>query len=320
MEQMIAINGLTKKYGGHTVVDGLTLSIGKGEIFGLLGPNGAGKSTTILMLLGLTEIDSGDAKVCGMDPMRNPLGVKKRVGYLPEDVGFYNDCTGFQNLLFTAKLNNIPEAKAKQEALKILGQVGLLEEKDKLVGKYSKGMRQRLGLADVLIKEPEVIIMDEPTLGLDPIGMKKFLQLIVRLSRMDGITVLFSSHHLHQIQQVCDRVGIFVKGKLLAEGDISSLAEQLFSKNPFMIEIGIVASSEKTQLKAIPLETLQQKIEKVGGVAQVRIENCDLKVESGRDVAAELSRLLVNSGYGITYLHKKKYGLDDIYDQYFLDD
>lgn len=320
MEQMIALNGLTKKYGDHTVVDGLTLSIGKGEIFGLLGPNGAGKSTTILMLLGLTEIDSGGAKVCGIDPMRNPIGVKKRVGYLPEDVGFYNDCTGFQNLLFTAKLNNIPETKAKQEALKILGQVGLFEEKDKIVGKYSKGMRQRLGLADVLIKEPKVIIMDEPTLGLDPIGMKKFLQLIVRLSRMDGITVLFSSHHLHQIQQVCDRVGIFVKGKLLAEGNISSLAEQLFSKNPFTIEIGIVASPEKPQLKAVPIETLKRKMEKVEGVAQVYIEGYGLKVESSRDVASELSRLLVNSGYGITYLHKKEYGLDDIYDQYFLDD
>jgi ABC-2 type transport system ATP-binding protein len=320
MEQMISLNGLTKKYGDHTIVDGLTLSIGKGEIFGLLGPNGAGKSTTILMLLGLTEIDSGNAKVCGIDPMRNPLGVKKRVGYLPEDVGFYNDCTGFQNLLFTAKLNNIPETKAKQEALKILGQVGLLEEKDKLVGKYSKGMRQRLGLADVLIKEPEVIIMDEPTLGLDPIGMKKFLQLIVQLSRMEGITVLFSSHHLHQIQQVCDRVGIFVKGKLLAEGNISSLAEQLFSKNPFTIQIGIVASPEEPKLKTVPIGTLKGKMEKIEGVAQVYIEGHDLKVESSRDVASELSRLLVNSGYGIAYLHKKEYGLDDIYDQYFLDD
>src|SRR5690606_36896427 len=320
MEQMIAINGLTKRYGGHTVVDGLTLSIGKGEIFGLLGPNGAGKSTTILMLLGLTEIDSGEAKVCGMDPMRNPLGVKKRVGYLPEDVGFYNDCTGFQNLLFTAQLNNMPEAKAKQEALRILGQVGLLEEKDKLAGKYSKGMRQRLGLADVLIKEPEVIIMDEPTLGLDPIGMKKFLQLIVQLSRMDGVTVLFSSHHLHQIQQVCDRVGIFVKGKLLAEVNISSLAEQLFSKNPFTIQIGIVASPEEPKLKTVPIGTLKGKMEKIEGVAQVYIEGHDLKVESSRDVASELSRLLVNSGYGIGYLDKKEYGLDDIYGQYFLDD
>ncbi len=320
MEEMIAMNALTKKYGDRTAVDGLTLSIGKGEIFGLLGPNGAGKSTTILMLLGLTEIDSGSATVCGINPMRNPIEVKKRVGYLPEDVGFYNDLTGLQNLLFTAKLNNIPKDRAVREALRIMDEVGLFEERDKLVGKYSKGMRQRLGLADVLIKEPEVIIMDEPTQGLDPIGMKKFLQLIVRLSRTDGITVLFSSHHLHQVQQVCDRVGIFVKGKLLADGNISALAEQLFSKNTFTTEIGIVASPEKRHPVPVPMEALKQKMEKVEGVARTFVKEHDIKVESSRDIAPELSSLVVNSGYGLTYLHKRKYGLDDIYDQYFLDE
>ncbi|MCG2459415.1 ABC transporter ATP-binding protein [Flavobacteriaceae bacterium F89] len=317
---MIAVKALTKKYGDLTAVDGLTLSIGKGEIFGLLGPNGAGKSTTILMLLGLTEIDSGSAKVCGIDPMRNPIEVKKRVGYLPEDVGFYNDLTGLQNLLFTAKLNNIPKDQAKQEALRILDEVGLLAEKDKMVGKYSKGMRQRLGLADVLVKKPEVVIMDEPTQGLDPVGMKKFLQLIVRLSRTDGITVLFSSHHLHQVQQVCDRVGIFVKGKLLAEGNISSLAEQLFSKNTFTTEVGIVPPKKKRPQKPVSTATLKLKMEEVLGVARTVFKDCDIKVESSRDVAPELSSLVVNSGYGLSYLHKKKYGLDDIYDQYFQDE
>lgn len=224
----IEINHLTKKYGDFTAVDDLTLSIGKGEVFGLLGPNGAGKSTTILMLMGLTEPTSGTVRVCDLDPVRQPIEVKKRVGYLPEDVGFYDDLTGRENLIYTARLNGIQEQEARERAYRLMGRVGLGEEREKKTGKYSRGMRQRLGLADVLMKDPEVIILDEPTLGIDPSGIRDFLGLIVTLSREDGITVLFSSHHLHQVQQVCDRVGIFVKGRLLAQGDIISLARQLF--------------------------------------------------------------------------------------------
>ncbi|MDD2312837.1 MAG: ABC transporter ATP-binding protein [Petrimonas sp.] len=225
----IEISNLTRKYGNFTAVDNLTLSIDKGEIFGLLGPNGAGKSTTILMMMGLTEPTSGSVRVCGLNPVRQPIEVKKRVGYLPEDVGFYDDLTGPENLIYTARLNGISEREAEERARRLLQRVGLGEEIEKKAGKYSRGMRQRLGLADVLIKNPEVIILDEPTLGIDPSGIRDFLGLIVSLSREEGITVLFSSHHLHQVQQVCDRVGIFVKGRLLAQGDIASLARQLFA-------------------------------------------------------------------------------------------
>ena len=225
----IELSNLTRKYGNFTAVDNLTLSIDKGEIFGLLGPNGAGKSTTILMMMGLTEPTSGSVRVCGLNPVRQPIEVKKRVGYLPEDVGFYDDLTGPENLIYTARLNGISEREAEERAHRLLQRVGLGEEIEKKAGKYSRGMRQRLGLADVLIKNPEVIILDEPTLGIDPSGIRDFLGLIVSLSREEGITVLFSSHHLHQVQQVCDRVGIFVKGRLLAQGDIASLARQLFA-------------------------------------------------------------------------------------------
>lgn len=224
---IIEISNLTKKYGDFTAVDNLTLNIGKGEVFGLLGPNGAGKSTTMLMLIGLTEPNSGSIRVCGIDPVRMPVEVKRKVGYLPEDVGFYEDLTGLENLRFTAGLNGIARKDADDKALQLLERVGLADQPDKKTGKYSRGMRQRLGLADVLIKDPEVIILDEPTLGIDPSGIRDFLELIIELSKEDGITVLFSSHNLHQVQQVCDRVGIFVKGKLLAEGDIPSLAVQL---------------------------------------------------------------------------------------------
>lgn len=315
-EKSIDIKGLTKKYGDHIAVNNLNLSIEKGEIFGLLGPNGAGKSTTILMLLGLTEVDSGSVKVCGIDSSRYPLEVKRKVGYLPEDVGFYNDYSGLQNLMYIARLNDIPEEVAKRAALEILQEVGLEDVKDSKVASYSRGMRQRLGLADVLIKNPEVIILDEPTLGLDPEGVKKFLQLIVRLSRKKGITVLFSSHHLHQIQQVCDRVGIFVKGKMLAEGKISSLAQQLFSKNAFTLEGGI-SSVEQYVKPSLSIKEMVQKMKAIPEVAHVEFEENRFVVESNKDVSAELSRLVVQSGYGLNFLSKKEYGLDDIYYQYF---
>tara|TARA_R110001583_G_scaffold43178_11_gene137284 strand:- start:2709 stop:3683 length:975 start_codon:yes stop_codon:yes gene_type:complete len=316
-EKSIEITGLTKKYGGYVAVDNLSLSIKKGEIFGLLGPNGAGKSTTILMLLGLTQFDSGSVNVCGIDTSRYPLEVKKKVGYLPEDVGFYNEYTGLQNLLYVARLNNIPSEQAKHTALDILAQVGLEDAKDNKVSSYSRGMRQRLGLADVLIKNPEVIILDEPTLGLDPEGVKKFLQLIVGLSRKKGITVLFSSHHLHQIQQVCDRVGIFVKGKLLAEGKISSLAEQLFTKNTFTLEGGISLINDDVGKNPKPIKELTDRLTGLKGVAKVDFKDNHFTVESQNDVSHELSRLIVESGYGLSHLIKKEYGLDDIYHQYF---
>ncbi len=305
MEKCVEISSLTKKYGRYIAVDNLSLSIEKGEIFGLLGPNGAGKSTTILMLLGLTEVDSGTVKVCGLDPTKHPIEVKKRVGYLPEDIGFYSEYSGLQNLMYIAELNNIPMDQASVRALEVLNDVGLSDAKDKKVANYSRGMRQRLGLADVLIKSPEIVILDEPTLGLDPEGVRKFLQLIVRLSRKKGITVLFSSHHLHQVQQVCDRVGIFVKGRLLAEGKISSLAQQLFSNNAFTIEGEIDAAHNVLNEPPTALKDILKKIHQIKGVVKATLNDNHFLVESKNDVAAELSKLIVDLGYGLCYLNKK---------------
>ncbi len=227
-ETIIELVNLTKKYRSFTAVDHIHLAVEKGEIFALLGPNGAGKSTTILMMLGLTEPNEGQAKVCGIDPARHPIEVKKRVGYLPEDIGFYDDRTGLENLVYTAMLNRISEAEATQKANALLKRVGLENVDGKKTGKYSKGMRQRLGLADVLIKNPQVIILDEPTSGIDPQGVRAFLDLIIELRNEHGLTVLFSSHNLHQVEQICDRVGIFMQGKICAMGTITDLSRQLF--------------------------------------------------------------------------------------------
>ncbi|MFV0580432.1 MAG: ABC transporter ATP-binding protein [Parabacteroides gordonii] len=225
-QHVIELTGLTKKYGGFTAVNDLNLTVEKGDILGLLGPNGAGKSTTILMMLGLTEPTAGSVMVCGINSTTHPIEVKRKVGYLPEDVGFYDDMTGIENLVYTAQLNGIAKEEAVQKAVQLLDRVGLSNDGKKKAGKYSRGMRQRLGLADVLIKEPEVIILDEPTSGIDPSGVREFMDLIRQLSHQDGQTVLFSSHHLDQVQQVCNRVGLFSSGKLLADIRLAELQKE----------------------------------------------------------------------------------------------
>ncbi|MBC7340011.1 MAG: ABC transporter ATP-binding protein [Firmicutes bacterium] len=218
---IVTMRGLTKRYGELVAVDHLDLDIYEGEVFGLLGPNGAGKTTTILMLLGLTEPSEGTVRVAGHDPTREPLAVKRLAGYLPDNVGFYEDMTGRENLRYTARLNRLPPAPAEERIAALLDSVGLGGDADRPVREYSRGMRQRLGLADALVKDPRLLILDEPTLGIDPEGVREVLALIVRLAREEKRTVLISSHLLHQIQEICDRVGIFVRGRLVDPGPIS---------------------------------------------------------------------------------------------------
>ena len=220
---VVEIADLTKNYGDFTAVDCLNLAVGEGEVFGFLGPNGAGKTTTILMLLGLTEPSSGYARVCGYDPTREALKVKRITGYLPENVGFYEDLTALQNLRYTARLNGLPEAEASRRIGEALETVDLSGVADRDVREFSRGMRQRLGIADVLIKEPRVVFFDEPTLGIDPDGANRLLELITAMSEERRVTVFLSSHLLHQVQRVCHRVGIILKGRMVAQGPISDL-------------------------------------------------------------------------------------------------
>jgi ABC-2 type transport system ATP-binding protein len=208
-EFVIETQNLTKRYGDVVAVDNLNLRIRAGEVFGILGPNGSGKTTTILMLLGLTEPTEGWARVLGFDPMRQPLEVKSRVGYLPDQVGFYDELTARENLAYIAKLNGLSRPVAQRRISDALERMGLAEVADRRVGTFSRGMRQRLGVAEILLKHPQVIILDEPTLGLDPEAAREFLQ-IIRTFKEEKITVLLSSHLLHQVQAVCDRVGLFL--------------------------------------------------------------------------------------------------------------
>ena len=225
-QNIIETEGLTKKYGLQIAVNNLTLQIQEGEVFGFLGPNGAGKTTTLLMFLGLTEPTSGKVRVFGFDPTRDPLRVKEKVGYLPENVGFYDDMDARQNLCYVARLNRIRDTVSFKRIDELLKLVGLVEEAGKKVGTYSKGMRQRLGIAEVLVKEPKIVFLDEPTIGLDPDGTNRMLDLIRALSREKNITVFLSSHLLEQVQKICDRVGIMIKGSLVAVGPIEELAKK----------------------------------------------------------------------------------------------
>lgn len=315
-ENIIELTDLTKQYGSFTAVDHLNLTIGKGEIFGLLGPNGAGKTTTILMMLGLTEPTSGQVRVCGIDSTSNPIEVKRKVGYLPENVGFYDELSGQQNLVFTGRLNLLSGREAAAKADQLLERVGMSAEAGKKTIKYSRGMLQRLGLADVLIKNPDVIILDEPTLGIDPSGVREFMDLILSLSREQGITVLLCSHHLHQVQQVCDRVGIFVHGRLIAEGDIQTLSRNLFAGNPYTIEVGI-NNPPQGYHDHNSAKWLQEQLETIDGVGEVKLRSGKYIVECSRDVTPEIARRLVEAGAELSFLNRKEYGLDDIYYRYF---
>lgn len=318
---VIELKNVVKKYGEFTAVDDLTLGIYPGEIFGLLGPNGAGKTTTILMLLGLTEPTSGSVRVCGINSTRNPIQVKRKVGYMPDDIGFYEDRTALDNLVYTARLNRMPAAEAISQAKQMLERVGLAEAANKKVGAFSRGMRQRLGLADVLIKKPEVIILDEPTLGIDPEGVRELLAMIRDLSRMDGLTVLLSSHHLHQVQQICDRVGLFVRGKLIASGDIDALSRQLDGAPSHRVELDVVGASQD----------LEKTLGEVDGVIEVSRKQTDqlasskdgteapvtFVVSSHQELTSELANIVIRSGAQLYGLRPHRYGLDDIYHRYF---
>ncbi len=304
---VIEISHLTKQYGEKTAVNDLSLSIRRGEVFGLLGPNGAGKTTTILMLLGLTEPTGGTALIEGMECTRSPLEVKRIVGYLPDNVGFYTDMTGRQNLRFTGRLNGLQGQELEDRIDRLLERVGMTQAADLRTGAYSKGMRQRLGIADVLIKDPEIIIMDEPTLGIDPEGMRELLALIRELSVEDGRTLLISSHQLHQIQQVCDRVGIFVDGSLIASGTLPELEEQIRRDGSYLLELGVHPCDDR----------LFGMLYQQEGVEHISKEGDTILITSKQDLRGSLTKFLGERGYTIQHLHQRGGDLDEIYRRYF---
>ncbi len=306
----IRTRGLEKRYGNNVAVQPLDLEVRAGEVFGLLGPNGAGKTTTILMLLGLTEPSGGTAEVLGLDPARNPLQVKRHVGYLPDNVGFYGGMTGRQNLRYTARLNGLPRDAGEERISGLLERVRLTEAADNHVDTYSRGMLQRLGLADALVKEPSILILDEPTTSIDPIGVAETLALVRELVQDQGVAVLLSSHLLHQVQQVCDRIAIFVNGSVAAMGTVAQLAAAQQSGAQIQLEVGAYGDAEgvAATLRAVP------------GVSEVTLDPFDrrLWVVTGEPaVRSRIASALLADGKTPWHLRDRGMELDEIYQRYF---
>jgi ABC-2 type transport system ATP-binding protein len=301
---VIEADGLTKRYNGAAAVDHVSFQVSRGEIFGLLGPNGAGKTTTILMLLGLTELSEGKARVLGHDPEREPLAVKRRVGYLPDSVGFYDHMTAAENLRYTARLMGMREAEREDRIAAALRRVELTEVADHRVGTFSRGMRQRLGLAEILMKEAAVAILDEPTSGLDPQATLELLDMIRALKR-EGVSVLLSSHLLDRVQSVCDRVALFQAGKIVLIGTVAELGRQVLGGG-FAVEVEAEGSGLAERLRQVP------------GVTAVEQRGPDrVRLLADRDVRPDAAAAVVAAGGKLFRLSVEEPSLEMIYTRYF---
>lgn len=296
---MIQVNELTKTYGARRAIDNLAFEARQGEILGFLGPNGAGKTTTMRILSGYMPPSSGEALVAGYDVVSESLEVRKRVGYLPETVPLYTDMTVFDYLKFMADLRHIPNAP--QVVMETLEMVGLQDRAGGFIGNLSKGMRQRVGLAQALLHRPEVLILDEPTIGLDPVQIIEVRNVIREIGKQR--TVLLSTHILPEAQQLCDRVLIINKGKIVVEDKPENLQNRLSGAERVVIR---VAGSP---------EALPAKLAKLKGVKEARInEEGTIEVEySGQDVRPELARSLVKAGADLLEMRLVTMSLEDIF-------
>ena len=303
-DTVIEAQGLTKRYGRIAAVDGVSFTVGRGEIFGLLGPNGAGKTTTILMMLGLTEVTEGTISVLGHNPAREPLQVKRVVGYLPDTVGFYDHMTAHDNLRYTAALIGIEPGLRDKRIAAALDRVGLPDVGEKKVGAFSRGMRQRLGLAEILMKDVSIAILDEPTSGLDPHATNELLETI-RSLKHDGVAVLLSSHLLERVQSVCDRVALFNAGRIALLGTVPELARQVLGGG---YNVEVEADGEG-------LGVLFSDIPGVKAVDQAGPSRYRLLAD--RDVRAQAAVAVVNGGGALRRLSVEEPSLDAIYSRYF---
>jgi len=306
-EPVIAARGLTKRYGETVVVDALDFDIVKGETFGLLGPNGAGKTTTILMMLGLTEVSAGTVMVAGHDPVRQPLEVKRRVGYLPDSVGFYDHMTAVENLTYTARLMGFARDVREARIADALARVRLSDVAHKTVATFSRGMRQRLGLAELIMKHAEIAILDEPTSGLDPQSTHEFVDMIGDLKR-EGVTVLITSHLLDQVQRLCDRVALFRGGRILMMGTVPELARQVLGAG-FVVDV---------EAAAAPGKELAARLGAIAGVTTVQQTGAaTYRLTADHDVRAEAARAVVAADGALTRLSVDNPSLDSIYTRFF---
>lgn len=297
---MIRVSGLTKDYGQRRAIDSLTFEAEQGEILGFLGPNGAGKTTTMRILTGFMPPSEGEASVAGYDIISESIDVRRRVGYLPETVPLYNDMSVFDYLKFMADLRHLPNAEDRID--ETLEQVGMVERADGYISNLSKGMRQRVGLAQALLHRPEVLILDEPTIGLDP-GQVVEVRNIIRDIGKER-TVLLSTHILSEAQQLCDRVLIINKGHIVAEDTPANLQASLVGAERAFLRV----RGEADEL--IPKLT---KIKGISEVRQVEEDAVEFQFAPGQDVRALVARTVVNGGYDLLEMRPVGMSLEDIF-------
>lgn len=310
MEYAIEVFDLTKVYRSEgkeiRAVDNLNLNVEKGSIFGLLGPNGAGKTTLIMMLTGLTLPTSGSGRVLGHDIVKESLQIRKKVGLLPEGFGFYDHLTAEENLNYVAALNDIPKDERKKRIEDALASVGLLEVKDRKFGGYSRGMRQKLGIAQALLKNPELLILDEPTAGVDPEGARAIRELVLKLNR-EGKTIMLSTHLLFEVGPICDSIAIINCGRLVLQGKVRDLLEKLMAEEGYRIKIE--GSGE--------VGAFAEALSSLDGVKSVRLEGKAVHVLAVKDVRADIGKLSSKYNIEIITLELQQPSLEDLFIKYY---
>jgi ABC-2 type transport system ATP-binding protein len=304
---MIRVQGLTKDYGARRAVSNLSFEAKQGEIVGFLGPNGAGKTTTMRILTGYMPPTEGVAQVAGFDVVEESLEVRKRVGYLPETVPLYTDMTTLEYLTFMADLRQLPEAESR--AATALEMVGMETRAKSYISSLSKGMRQRMGLAQALIHQPEVLILDEPTIGLDPAQVVEVRKLIREMGKHR--TVLLSTHILSEAQQICDRVLIINKGRIIAEDTPQNLQARL---------VGAERASLRIRGDGDGLEKVVHKVRGVRRIHPLEDGSLEFEFAPGQDVRPEVARAVVAAGYDLLELRPSGMSLEEIFLELTRDD
>ena len=307
MEYVIETNELTKIYGSGreavTAVDQVNLRIEKGTISGILGPNGAGKTTLITMLTGLILPSSGSAEVLGYDVVKDSLQIRRKVGLLPEGFGFYDHLTAKQNLDYIAALNDIPRAERDKLVDEALKAVTLEEFEDRKAGAFSRGMTQRLGIAQTLIKDPELLMLDEPTAGVDPEGAKVFKDLVSKLNSEQGKTVLICTHLLREVGPLCTNVAIMNRGKFIVKGRIGEIVERMMDEEGYRIQVEV-----KGDAKAFAKE-----VKSLLGIIGLEVKDGNISIKATKDVRSDLTRVAAEKGVEILSIRRLEPSLEDVF-------
>ncbi len=304
---MIEVSGLTKRYGERTAISGLTFSVPRGQIMGFLGPNGAGKSTTMRILTGYIGATSGSASVAGFDVFKQSLEVRRRVGYLPETAPLYEEMRVHSFLDFISKVRRVPPSKRAERIDAAIEACGLKDRQDEVIGRLSRGLRQRVGIAQAIVHEPEVLILDEPTAGLDPAQTRETRDLIRRLGKQH--TVVLSSHILSEVEATCERVLIINEGTIVADGTPARLAQRFGSGRSHEIEMTVrgEASAVASVLRG------------VAGVDEVKVVDSDDEVvtivvgTSRSDLRETLSRAVIEAGFGLREVQARTLSLEEVF-------